>query len=180
MYVIYFFNYSRKNLKQVSKAIITIKDKDFWNCLLLSKEKSNGKYSLFWWWIKKNEIANWLKKELIEELWPIACFTIRNLFDFEKPKWEYLYHINKVEIWGNIILDPKEIIGIWLYPLDKKFKNIKQFLEESMTWHCEEALKILFQRKKNITLPEHSIIWEDTNWKSYREKFYNEIAHCIS
>ncbi len=160
-------NCETKELMETSKAIIVVYDPKYCPCLLLGKEKCNGKYWLFWGQIEKWESPEeTLSRELGEEMFWISKDK-KQQKKKSKKKWKsrerswhndqvYVHQKEKiytfktkshnvnlyaVSLWNRYLQLSKEHSWIQIYPLDKKYENERKAIESNMEPYVKEAVK---------------------------------------
>lgn len=128
------------NKRETSKWIPLINHRKLGKCVILVKEKVNGKYGLLWWWIEENEWKRQaLQRELREEIW--AGYIIEKMKDLVVIETRtQIHNIFALKLWWSFHPAKNEIAGFAFYPLEDKYSEERKALRQNMENYAIKAV----------------------------------------
>ena len=163
------------NKRETSKWIPLINHRRLWKCVILVKEKVNGKYWLLWWWIEQNE---WkitaLRRELREEIGNNYIIEkMKDLIRFETSS--QIHNVFALKLWWEFHPAKNEIAWFAFYPLedDKSWKKgkIRKAIRRNMEHY---AVKAMYDFRHNHDWESYDVSDPKIEGK-YFDQFHREL-----
>ena len=163
------------NKRETSKWIPLINHRKLWKCVILVKEKVNGKYWLLWWWIDPGEWKEQaLRRELREEIW--SWYRIEKMKDLVRLETNsQIHNVFALKLWWEFHPAKNEIAWFAFYPLEDKYSKEREAIRKNMEGYAKMAIDN-FRHSHNWK--SYEVSSPRIEWK-YFEQFHKELLDAL-